>query len=223
MTIMLKPGSTVLFTGDSITDLWRPAGEDRCGYPLLVAGSWCFAYPDRPVTWLNTGHAGDKVMDLEARWQADVVDLCPDVVSILVGANDMGWRTLDPRGRVISGDEFAAGYERLLAPLVLLGTEVILVEPFLLPVGGVIERVLHLADGDRLVRIDEGVRAEWREDLDLKIQVVRRLADEYGAHLLGADSLFAELGDPERWSEDGIHPTAAGHGVLAEAWLKLVA
>jgi lysophospholipase L1-like esterase len=162
-------------------------------------------------------------MDLEARWQADVVDLCPDVVSILVGANDMGWRTLDPRGRVISGDEFAAGYERLMAPLVLLGTEVILVEPFLLPVGGVIERVLHLADGDRLVRIDEGVRAEWREDLDLKIQVVRRLADEYGAHLLGADSLFAELGDPERWSEDGIHPTAAGHGVLAEAWLKLVA
>jgi lysophospholipase L1-like esterase len=223
MTIKLQPGSTVMFTGDSITDLWRPPGEDRCGYPLLVAGSWCFRNPECPVTWLNTGRAGDKVMDLEARWQADVVDARPDVVSILVGANDMGWHTLDPRGRVISADEFAAGYDRLLAPLVSLGTELILVEPFLLPVKGVVEKVLHLADGDRLVRIDEGVREGWREDLDTKIRVVRELADEYGAHLLAADGMFAELGDPERWSDDGIHPTPAGHGALAEAWLRLVA
>ncbi|MEV6625132.1 GDSL-type esterase/lipase family protein [Amycolatopsis sp. NPDC051106] len=223
MTINLQPGSTVMFTGDSITDLWRPPGEDRCGYPLLVAGSWCFEHPECPVTWLNTGRAGDKVMDLEARWQADVVDVRPDVVSILVGANDMGWHTLDPRGRVVSADEFAAGYDRLLVPLASLGTELILVEPFLLPVKGVVEKVLHLADGDRLVRIDEGVREGWREDLDAKIRVVRELAGEYGAQLLAADSMFRELGDPGRWSDDGIHPTSAGHGVLAEAWLRLVA
>jgi lysophospholipase L1-like esterase len=222
MTIKLKPGSTVMFTGDSITDLWRPPGEDRCGYPLLVAGSWCFEHPECPVTWLNTGRAGDKVMDLEARWQADVVYVRPDVVSILVGANDMGWHTLDPRGRVISADEFAAGYDRLLAPLVSLGTELILVEPFLLPVKGVVEKVLHLGDGDCLVRIDEGVREGWREDLDAKIRVVRGLAGEYGAQLLAADGMFGELGDPERWSDDGIHPTPAGHGALAEAWLRLV-
>ncbi|GAA0353496.1 hypothetical protein GCM10010151_48810 [Actinoallomurus spadix] len=37
--------------------------------------------PDRDLV----GHrgAGDKVMDLEARWQADVLDARPDVVSIL--------------------------------------------------------------------------------------------------------------------------------------------
>jgi hypothetical protein len=119
MTITLRPGNTVLFTGDSITDLRRPVDEDRagCGYPLRIAGEWCFRHPDRPVTWLNTANAGDKVMDLEARWQTDVLDAHPDVVSILVGVNDMGWHTLDPQGYVIGVEEFEAGYDRLLAPL----------------------------------------------------------------------------------------------------------
>lgn len=61
---------------------------------------------------------------------------------------------------------------------------------------------------------------------DPKIQVVRRLADKYGAHLLDADTMFAELSvttGPEHWSADGAHPTPAGHAALAEAWLQLVA
>ncbi|GLY35682.1 lipase [Amycolatopsis sp. NBRC 101858] len=224
MTINLKPGSTVMFTGDSITDLWRPPGEDRCGYPLLIAGEWCFRHPGCPVTWLNSGHAGDKAMDLEARWQADVLDAEPDVVSILVGVNDMGWHTLDPRGRVIPVEEFAACYDRLLAPLASRGTELVLIEPFLVPVKGVVERVLHGVDGERVVVIDDAVREEWRFDLDAKIRVVRELAGEYGAQLLAADRMFGSLvgEDPGRWSDDGIHPTPAGHGALADAWLRLV-
>ncbi|MEU9497942.1 hypothetical protein [Streptomyces sp. NPDC048196] len=74
------------------------------------------------MTWLNTANAGDKVRDLEARWQTDVLDACPDVVSILVGVNDMGWHTLDPKVRVIRVEEFEAGYDRLLAPLAGAGT-----------------------------------------------------------------------------------------------------
>jgi lysophospholipase L1-like esterase len=225
MTITLKPESTVLFTGDSITDLWRPDGADRCAYPALVAGQWCFRHPDRPLTWLNTGHAGDKVQDLEARWQTDVLDAHPDVVSILVGTNDNAWHTLDPHGREISADEFAAGYNRLLAPLAAMGTQLILIEPFLLPIHGVIEAGVHHDDGTRGVRIGPDQRADWRATLDPKIQVVRELAVEYDAHLLDADRMFAELArttEPERWSEDGVHPTPAGHGALAEAWLRLV-
>ncbi|WP_392896316.1 SGNH/GDSL hydrolase family protein [Streptomyces sp. LN699] len=55
---------------------------------------------------------------------------------------------------------------------------------------------------------------------------MRRLADKYGAHLLDADTMFAELSvtaGPEHWSADGVHPTPAGHAALAEAWLRLVA
>ncbi|MFD7586161.1 GDSL-type esterase/lipase family protein [Kitasatospora sp. NPDC059811] len=220
MTITIRPGSTVMFTGDSITDCQRQQSEDGLGYgyPLRIGGEWGFRHPDRPVTWLNTGNAGDKVMNLEARWQTDVLDARPDVVSILVGVNDMGWHTLDPEGRVIPAEEFEAGYDRLLAPLAEAGAQLILIEPFLLPVHGVIEA------GAALIGAEE--RRQWRTDLDPKIQAVRKLARTYGAHLLAADGMFAELAataGPEHWSADGVHPTPAGHAALAAAWLRLVA
>ncbi|MER8105600.1 GDSL-type esterase/lipase family protein [Kitasatospora sp. NPDC094016] len=220
MTITIRPGSTVMFTGDSITDCQRQQSEDGLGYgyPLRVAGEWGLRHPERPVTWLNTGNAGDKVMNLETRWHTDVLDARPDVVSILVGVNDMGWHTVDPEGRVIPADEFEAGYDRLLAPLAEAGTQLILIEPFLLPIDGVIEA--------GAAHIGEHQRQQWRTDLDPKIQAVRKLARTYGAHLLAADGMFAELAataGPEHWSEDGVHPTPAGHAALAAAWLRLVA
>ncbi|MFC6880574.1 MULTISPECIES: SGNH/GDSL hydrolase family protein [Actinomadura] len=219
MTITLRAGSTVMFTGDSITDCQRLESEDRLGfgYPLRVAGEWGLRHPDRPVTWLNTGIAGNKVMDLEARWQADVLDARPDVVSVLVGMNDVGWHSYDPDGYMISADEYAAGYDRLLAPLADAGTELILIEPFLLPIRGTVEvGPMHLGEEDR---------KKWRDDLDPKIQAVRELALKYGAHLLAADGMFAELAAttaPEYWAEDGVHPTPPGHAALAKAWLRLV-
>ncbi|MEV7600187.1 GDSL-type esterase/lipase family protein [Kitasatospora sp. NPDC089797] len=222
MTITIRPGSTVLFAGDSITDCGRRDSADGLGsgYPLRVAGEWGLRHPDRPVVWRNTANAGDKVMDLEARWRQDVLDARPDVVSVLVGANDMGWHTLDPQGYVISAERFEAGYDRLLAPLAESGAELVLIEPFLLPVGGVVEA------GVGPVLIGARERAAWRADLDPKIQAVRRLAGRYGAQLLAADGMFAALAataTPEHWSADGVHPTPAGHAALAAAWLRLVA
>lgn len=224
MTITIRPGSTVMFTGDSITDCQRLESEDGLGfgYPLRVAGEWGLRHPDRPVTWLNTGIAGHKVRDLEARWQTDVLDARPDVVSVLVGVNDMGWHTLDPAGYVIPVEEFEAGYDRLVAPLAEAGTQLILIEPFLLPIHGVIEA----GAGAGAALIGEKEREEWRTDLDPKIQAVRTLARKYGAQLLAADGMFAELAartGPEYWAADGVHPTPAGHAALAAAWLRLVA
>jgi lysophospholipase L1-like esterase len=209
-----------MFTGDSITDCQRLESEDGLGfgYPLRIAGEWGLRHQDRPVTWLNTAVAGHKVMDLEPRWQADVLNARPDVVSILVGVNDVGWHTLDPKGYVIPSEEFEGGYDRLLAPLAEAGTELILIEPFLLPIHGVVEAGAAL--------IGDEQRKEWRTDLDLKIQSVRKLARKYGAHLLDADVMFAELAattGPEYWAADGVHPTPAGHAALAAAWLRLVA
>ncbi|MFE3581079.1 SGNH/GDSL hydrolase family protein [Streptomyces vinaceus] len=96
------------------------------------------------------------------------------------------------------------------------------IEPFLLPIRGVVEA------GGGGVRIGEKEREEWRADLDPKIQVVRGLARKYGAHLLAADGMFAGLSSttpngPEHWAADAVHPTPAGHAALAEAWLRLVA
>ncbi len=208
MTITLKAGSTVMFTGDSITDCQHLEIEQPLGwgYPLRVAGEWGLRHPDRPVAWHNTGIAGNKVMDLEPRWQRDVLDVHPDVVSILVGINDVGWHSYAPDGYVIPVEDYAAGYDRLLAPLADAGAQLILIEPFLLP-------------------LNDDQRAQ-REDLDPKIQAVRELAHRYRAHLLAADGLFAGLAattGPQYWAADGVHPTPAGHAALADAWLRLVA
>jgi len=144
-------------------------------------------------------------MDLETRWQRDVLDARPDVVSVLVGINDVGWHTYAEDGYVIPVDDYAAGYDRLLTPLAEAGTQLVLIEPFLLP----------LSDDQR----------KQREDLDPKIQAVRELARKFGAHLLAADGLFAQLAattGPAYWAADGVHPTPAGHAALADAWLRLV-
>ena len=77
MTITIDPGSTVLFTGDSITDCQRGATDNALGYgyPSRVAGAWGVAHSDKPVTFVNTGIAGNRVSDLQGRWQHDVLDL----------------------------------------------------------------------------------------------------------------------------------------------------
>ncbi|WP_245699858.1 hypothetical protein [Streptomyces roseifaciens] len=97
----------------------------------------------------------------------------------------MGWHTLDLDGYVIPTEDFAAGYDRLLAPPAEAGTERILIEPFLLPIHGVVEAGVAL--------IGEEEQKQWRADLNPKIQAVRELADEDGTHLLPADCMFAEL------------------------------
>lgn len=205
MTAIIPDGSTVVFAGDSITDATRTEGGPAlgAGYVLFAVGSHSARRPTSGIRWVNAGVSGDRVVDLEARWEQDVLSAAPDVLSVLIGINDV-WRRYDSDDPT-TADEYREGYRRLLASAVDGGVrELILIEPFLIPVG------------DQL---------RWREDLDPKIQVVRELAREFGAHLLAADGLFAQLSartGSDAWAADGVHPTLAGHRALADGWLALV-
>lgn len=206
MTIRIADGETVMFTGDSITDVWRMAPVDNPlghGYPLFVVGRHGVRRPNSGITWLNSGVAGNRVVDLERRWVDEVLAPRPHVLSVLIGANDM-WRRYDSDAPT-SVEAFRSGYRGLLAQAVDAGVrDILLIEPFIVPVGE---------------------QQRWREDMDPKIQAVRELAREFDAHLLAADGMFAQLSattGSEFWAEDGIHPTVAGHAALADAWLALV-
>lgn len=206
MPIQLETGTRVVFTGDSITDAQRTLGDEPLGYgyPLHVAAQWGLAHPDRSPVWLNTGIGGNRVVDLEGRWRSDVLDLEPDVVSILVGINDCGFH-FSLGFEEVTTESYRDGYRRLLEPLAERGTRLILIEPFLLPV--------------------DDAQPLWRPDLDAKIQVVRRMAAEFDALLVAADGMFAELASATGngyWAADGVHPTRAGHAALAAAWLRHV-
>jgi acyl-CoA thioesterase I len=207
MLPLFDNGDVVLFQGDSITDAGRDREEPyHLGYGYaMMATSWFQAlYPEKDVLFLNRGIGGDRIKDLSARWQKDCLDLKPTWLSLLIGINDT-WRRYDSNDAT-SVHSYEASYRALLERVSeALDARLILCEPFVLPVG--IDR-----DG-------------WREDLDPKIAVVRRLAREYDALYVPFDGLFAQMAtqrEPAFWAGDGVHPTPAGHALMAQAWLRAV-
>lgn len=201
----LRKGDIVLFQGDSITD----AGRDRSdpndlgtGYPLMTAGLIGMSHPEMNIKFVNRGISGHRVKDLQERWQEDCLDLKPTWVSIYIGINDC-WRRYDAQDPT-SVEQFKTGYRDLLKQTKeTLDANLILLEPFVLP---------YPED-----------RKAWREDLDPKIHAVRELAAEFNALLVPLDGLFAAAAarrEPAYWAPDGVHPSPAGHALIARAWME---
>jgi lysophospholipase L1-like esterase len=205
--MLLKPDDHILFFGDSITDAgWRSEGDKPLGkgYVALIASDLGERYPQLKLRFTNCGLSGNRVYDLQNRLQADVIDLKPTVVSILVGINDT-WRRFD-RDMVSPVEDFLAAYRRICTRIRdELAARLVLCEPFLLPV---------VADP-----------AAWRQDLDPRIHAVRQVAVEFASAYVPLDGLFAAAAcrqPASHWAGDGVHPTPAGHALIAEAWIKAV-
>ena len=205
-------GARILFQGDSITDggRWRNSSDPNHvlgqGYPFLIAARLGALHPERRLVFLNRGVSGDRVADLLRRWPEDTLALKPDVVSILVGVNDV-LLALQQHRRV-SPAEFAADYDRLLAETVraLPGVKLVLGEPF----------------------IEPGARtsADWaagQEDIRALQAVVAQLGAKYHAPVVHYQKIFDDAcrrAPVGTWIWDGVHPTAAGHELMAEAWIE---
>ncbi len=196
---------TVLFQGDSITDMDRDRSNIRNmgnGYPLFAASNFRAANPKFPVDFLDLGISGNRVSDLRDRWQSDCLDLHPDVLSVLIGINDT-WRRYDSN-LISEPEEFERIYRSLLedARRENPNLKIIIMEPF----------VLHTSEE----------RASWREDLDPRIMAVRRVAKDYADAYIPLDGIMnAAAIDtcPEQWAADGVHPTPDGAALIASHWL----
>ncbi len=204
----IKKGSVVLFQGDSITYAGRNYEDDSLlgtGYAMMSAAWFNALHPELNIKFINRGASGDTALRLKERWQRDCIDLKPDVVSILIGINDCGrgFEKNDPS----TAEEFKANYGFLLNEIKnKLNAQLILCEPFLIPA----------ADCGKQM---------WRQDLDAKIHVIRELAREFNAAYLPFDGIFASASTkraPEFWAADGIHPSHAGHALMAKSWLEAV-
>lgn len=208
---LFTQGQTILFQGDSITDCQRERDSHAetgaalgHGYAFIAASLVEAQYPELRLKFINRGISGNRVRDLRARWQPDCIDLKPDWVSILIGINDT-WRRYDS-GDPTSAEDFERDYRFILEQTAAAtSARLILCEPFLLP-----------CPGDRL---------NWREDLDPKIAVARSLAREFNALYVPFDGVFAAAAtrrEPAFWAGDGVHPSHAGHALMADAWLRTV-
>lgn len=205
--MIIEPHNLVLFQGDSITDTKRDRQLDSLGtgYAYIASSLFSSIYPEKQVRFLNRGISGNRVKDLEQRWDEDCLNLKPDVLSILIGINDC-WKRFSQNDPTPT-ESYYEGYKRLLTRVKesLPATKLIILEPFLVPA------------------LPE--QKAWREDLDPKIQAVRELARDFGATYVPLDGLFAAActqAEPTYWATDGVHPSPAGHGLIARAWLEAV-
>jgi lysophospholipase L1-like esterase len=200
-------GTVVLFQGDSITDCGRnraalepnAAGALGTGYPLLVAAAALAAHPDRGLRFFNRGISGNKVPDLQQRWAVDSLELQPDVLSILIGVNDF-WHKLDGRyaGTV---QDYEDQYWALLEQTrrALPRVRLVILEPFVLRCGAVDDR--------------------WFPEFDARRAAAARVAARARATFVPLQAVFDERSraiPPQYWAADGVHPTPAGHAVIAE-------
>jgi len=207
VSTIIQDGALVLFQGDSITDAGRSRENDADmgrGYAMMTAAWFSALYPAKRVRFVNRGISGNRAKDLVARWEADALSLQPDWISILIGINDT-WRRYD-RNDPTSAQDYEAAYRQILSQTrERLRARLIICEPFLLPV--------------------PEDRVRWREDLDPKIDAARRLAREFDALYVPLDGVFAAAAtrrEPGYWAADGVHPTPAGHALIAQTWLRAV-
>lgn len=206
-------GFTFLFQGDSITDGNRSRNNDwnhvmGHGYQYIIASKWWYDNPGSDFHFFNRGVSGNKVSDLAARWEADTLAIKPNLLSILVGINDVSaWINGD---RECTADRFESGYRELLqrTRANLPGIRLVLCDPFVLPVG-------HISD-----KYDQ-----YREAVRQRQDIVRQLAAAYHAIYVPFQEAFdaaLEKAPAEYWIWDGIHPMPAGHELMAIAWMKKV-
>jgi lysophospholipase L1-like esterase len=197
-------GKTVLFQGDSITDCGRDDEFLGSGYPAKVAEAYRALMPASGVKFINRGISGNRTVDLVNRYEKDFKDVAPDFISILIGINDV-WRAFDSNDPM-EAQQFESNYRTLLSSIKndMPDTQIMIMEPFLLH---------SLPD-----------RPAWHIDLDPKIQVVRKLAYQYADIYLPLDGIMARCATSgytlEGISEDGVHPSQLGHGLIAYEWLK---
>ncbi len=204
---VLKSGDRILFQGDSITDAGRgaPPGLGN-GYVAMVRGLLRGLRPELKVEIVNRGSGGDRTEELLARWQTDCLELKPDVLSIKIGVNDV-WRLAGEWNgqKHIPLADFRANYLRLLEKVKAAKIrQVILISPTTITP----ENVSPLND---LL----GQSAEATCELARKFDAI---------YVPARDAILAARADmPEVcWTQDGCHPSTAGHALIATAWLQAV-
>ena len=212
--IKLEKGMTILFQGDSITDARRqnrqkPNVNEQAsmgnGYASMAAAALLTSRPELNLSIYNRGISGNKVHQLAARWQKECLDYKPDVLSILIGVNDI-WHGLNGRydGTV---ETYENDYRSLLqnSRKALPNVKLVICEPFVLRCGAVNDK--------------------WFPEFDHYRTAARKVADEHSAVFVPFQSMFdqaLQFAPASHWAGDGVHPSSHGDALMADFWLQAV-
>jgi len=212
--ISLQKDDVILFQGDSITDAGRDKNSKTpntssmmgSGYVMLAAGDLLFNHAAKNLTIYNKGISGNKVYQLSERWDADCIELKPNVLSILIGVNDF-WHTKTGNYKS-TVKTYENDYRALLRRTftALPSVKLIIGEPF--AVSGI-----------------KAVDDSWYPEFNRFREAAKKLADEFNAVFIPYQKLFDEAqkhAPGVYWTHDGIHASLAGAYLMANAWLEAV-
>ena len=209
MSHPFKANQTLLFIGDSITDCGRehPVGQ-RCnslggGYVSFVDSIMGAVIPGTPITVLNTGISGNRVTDLEARWQSDVLNLEPNWLSVMIGINDV-WRQFDsePSTEQVEPEQYELVYRSLLEKTRSQLDGLVLMTPYFL---------------------ETNREDPMRLKMDAYGTITKKLAVQFDAIFVDTQATFDHylVHQPtESLCADRVHPNGLGHMILARAFLN---
>ncbi len=205
MAIKMK---RVLFQGDSITDAGRckeNSSNMGGGYPIHVAAELGMDYPNE-YEFFNLGISGNRSIDLLARVKADIINLKPDIMSILIGVND-AWHELEQQNGV-DVEKYELYYNMLIEQVksALPDIKIMILEPFLLKGTGT-----------------EKYWEAFRSEVEQRAAAAKRIAEKHGLPFIPLLEKFDKvdsLAPSGYWLADGVHPTNAGHELIAREWVK---
>ena len=204
----LDANSTMLFQGDSITDAGRRDASDGLGggYVPMIRAILAAKGATNKFKIVNRGIGGDRTAELLLRWKDDCLDIKPDLLSIMIGVNDV-WRLMGEWNgqKFIPFEEYCANYRALVDQARAAGiSRFALMSPS--------------AIGDNADPVVSGhldQRAAFVKELAIEIKAVYVPIREAQKR---AFSLYPEI----KWTADGCHPTAAGHALFAQTWIDAV-
>ena len=199
----------ILFQGDSITDADRSRNDDSrlgTGYPRLVEAALGYEEPGK-YEFINRGISGNRIVDLYARIKADILNLKPDVMSILIGVNDV-WHELGDNPNGVDADKFYKIYAMLIEEVkaALPDIRIMILEPFVLKAGAT-----------------EGRWEEFSTEVPKRAAMAKKIAEDFGLPFIPLQAGFDALSEKapcSYWLGDGVHPTAKGHEYIKTQWLK---
>lgn len=212
--MILKNNDTWVMIGDSITDAgradsgeptpWAPQAGWGHGYANLVASHIEAIHPDKNIRVINRGISGNRVLDLKERWDHDVLELKPDILSVFIGVNDV-WRQCDVPLQVdVHVDEamYRQTYRELLQKTVSKLKQLILIKPFI---------------------IENNKEDLMRQKIDIYGNIVTELANEFNAILVDPQieiDKYLKSRHSSALAWDRIHPNTTGHLLIARSLMR---
>ena len=194
----------IVFIGDSITDANHNYSEDSLGegYVKQIADELRLSYPH--VEILNRGHDGFTVFSLWKFLDHDCISKEPDIVSILIGSNDVSIKM--STGKTLEEQGFREYYEKILKKIrQKTDAKIICLGPFIFP---------HPLEFKN-----------WIPDMKKAEAMIRMAAEKYDAVFIPLHDALndAVAGDYDKITTDGTHLTTEGARIVAEKWMSAAA